>query len=133
MSCGIKKTPVAELWKLDVFCLPVHSGAVLDPWVCLVMGMGVGALHSKKRGLLSPHASQSCASVILMPRLVPIALSLGETQLSVSVHWLGKSQNWGNLKLANQTHYTRAPNTFPEGPPGSLRMMLSNAPLYLLL
>lgn len=40
MSCGIKKTSVVQLWKLDVLCLPVHSGAVPgygDGWwgVCL--------------------------------------------------------------------------------------------------
>lgn len=51
MSCGIKKAPVVQSWKLDVFCLPVHIGAVLGR-------LGVSA-QQKRSGLLSPHALQS--------------------------------------------------------------------------
>lgn len=59
MSCGIKKTPFVQPWKLDVFCLPVHSGAV-PPGCAWLWGRVVGSLLSQKRGSFSPHASQSC-------------------------------------------------------------------------
>lgn len=84
MSCGIKKTPVVQ-WKLNVFCLPVHRGAVLELLGVPGYGDGCwGVCTAKKEGccLLMPY--RVAASVILVPSLAPTALSLGQTQLFLS-------------------------------------------------
>lgn len=54
MSCGIKKTPVVQPWKLDVFCLSVHRGAVLDLLGVPGYGGGCwGVCTAKKRVVVS--------------------------------------------------------------------------------
>ena len=106
--------------KSDVFCLPVHGGAALDP---LDVGMGSGVfVQGRGEGCCLPTPYGAAAPVILMQSLGPRA--------RCPQPWRDPAQR---LRGTQSSPGTPSTLPCPMGPLGPLRVVGSDLPLYLLL